>query len=877
MGDDSTRSLSPGTGRAGYRQQLEPGDVLAGRFTIVQFIARGGMGEVYEASDQYFQNRHFALKTLREGIADDAILRQRFEREVLLSREVRHDNVCPSYDLFHAEGPRGPITFLTMKLLRGESLAARIGRGGPMSVEAALPLVRQMAEGLDAAHRAGIIHRDFKPGNVMLEGSGAETRAVITDFGLSRLYQADETLAETGHISGTLGYIAPELLEGRPATPASDVYSFGVVVYEMLTGSRPLAAPGRKAPAAPGALVEGVPRAWDRMVMGCLEPDPSRRFQTAGEALAALARTISTTRQIRANWRVSRRQWMETAVVVAAGLAMVGVVARPYLYRRLHPLPAQRFVALMAWPAESDPDRRALLKSTLDGVAARLHRAEARGSRDLMIISPGDVAGQAPPKAPAEAASALGANLVLAATLGSSAGRLTLSLKVLDLGRNTALRERTVTLAVQAAGRLPEKAAAAAAEVLDIDLPAGRLTDNEELARVSPAAFQAFSSAEELVAQANDSGLDQAIEKYQKALDLDPRFALGYARISMAYTRRFTRTQDPAALVLAAKNADQALRYNPDSAKAVLSRAIAYLYSGSTVQALDGIAGALRLDPENPQTLLYKALALRFLDRQAEEEEAYREIIRLRPNYWPAYNELGGVLHRHGKDREAAEAFAEASAVSPRATLPLTNLGAIYLLMGRKTEAAEAFHKSLERAPTELAYLQLGNLDFAAGEYRKALDSYVKARDLRPRNDVTWRNLGDCYAMLGDRARVLESYREAASLLAEALRTNPLRGSQWMTLAFYQAKLGRRDEAEAALKEAESRGATDLQSQFKKAQVLALEGRKDEALRLVLDCLDHGLSKMEVDLALDLAEVRADARYRNHQTQAPSGQSSINR
>ncbi len=389
------------------------------------------------------------------------------------------------------------------------------------------------------------------------------------------------------------------------------------------------------------------------------------------------------------------------------------------------------------------------------------------------------------------------------------------------------------------------------------------MSDTEELARVNPAALQAYTAAEDFLAQPNDAGVDAAIENYQKALDADPRFALAYARLAMAYMRKFVKTRDGAALALASKNADQALHYNPDSAKAVLSRAMADLYGGKTQEALAGMGRALQLDPGNPQILLFKAVAFRFLNRPADEEQVYRDIIRQRPNYWPAYNELGGALHRHGNDKEAAEVFGEASTVAPNVALPLTNLGTMYLLLGRKAEAADAFRRSLQRSPTELAYLQLGNLAFGGGDYQGALAEYEKARDLRPRDDIPWRNIGDCYEMLKEPARVRGSYEKAAELLEEALRINPLRGSSWMTLAFYRAKTGRTEGARDAMREAESRGASDLQSQFLKAQVLALMGSKDEALRLVLLCLDKGLSKVQVDLAVDLAAVRSDPRYRN--------------
>ena len=186
-----TRETETAVDGATEDHQLRSGEVIGGRFVIVRFLGKGGMGEVYEASDEELQGKHVAIKTMRPEIVFDATMRERFEREVLVAREITHRNVCPTYNLFRMDGPRGPIHFLEMKLLRGESLAARLKRVGKMP-EAALSLARQLAEGLDAAHSAGVIHRDFKPGNVMLEGSGAELHAIITDFGVSRFYNTGQ-------------------------------------------------------------------------------------------------------------------------------------------------------------------------------------------------------------------------------------------------------------------------------------------------------------------------------------------------------------------------------------------------------------------------------------------------------------------------------------------------------------------------------------------------------------------------------------------------------------------------------------------------------------------------------------------------------------
>jgi eukaryotic-like serine/threonine-protein kinase len=142
------------------------------------------------------------------------------------------------------------------------------------------------------------------------------------------------------------------------------------------------------------------------------------------------------------------------------------------------------------------------------------------------------------------------------------------------------------------------------------------------------------------------------------------------------------------------------------------------------------------------------------------------------------------------------------------------------------------------------------------------LGDYIEGRNLQPKDDAAWRNIADCYAMLGDEAQVTANYAEAARLMAESLQVNPQRGPDWMTLAFYEAKLGHRSEAQEDLSMADAQGAGDLPSQFAKVQVLALLGRKQEALKLLLACLDRGLAPIEVDLALDLRDLRSDPEYR---------------
>jgi len=280
---------------------LAVGDILAGRFSIVRFIARGGMGEVYEAEDLDLRER-VALKILRPTIAADRKSLEALKREIHCARVVTHPNVNRMFDLAHHRLPGGgEVAFLTMELLEGETLADRLKRAGRMTISEAWPLIEQMAAGLSAAHKAGIVHRDFKPGNVMLVGTPT-LRAIITDFGLS--HAVDTQVAgggpSSGSASGVFGtapYIAPEQLEGGPVTPATDVYALGVVLYEMLTGTVPFGGQSpfsvamkrlNESPVPPHAHVPDLDAKWQKVILRCLERDPADRFPSTADVVTAL-------------------------------------------------------------------------------------------------------------------------------------------------------------------------------------------------------------------------------------------------------------------------------------------------------------------------------------------------------------------------------------------------------------------------------------------------------------------------------------------------------------------------------------------------------------------------------------------------------------
>jgi serine/threonine protein kinase/Tfp pilus assembly protein PilF len=860
--------------------RFKPGQVIADRFAVNRFIARGGMGEVYEVEDSFLQGVHVALKMILPQIAGDSSSSHRFEQEVLLARKVTHANLCPIYDISRCQEPPPPFLFLTMKLLSGETLASRLHRPPLIPRAEAISIFRQMIAGLSALHEAGVIHRDIKPNNVMLDHSGSELCLSIMDFGLAHLYDSQTTVLTRGFIAGTPGYVAPELLRGDSPSQATDIFALGVLFQQVLIGDPPSAGPhGLSTRPSPALDAADVPPIFIHSVKEFLSEDPTLRrrafqqlqffFNSGGSANAW---TPTDTSDDAAHRILTRRNFVVGSALTACAAAGGAVWKWDRVDYFFHPIPEKRFVALMAWPAVPN-DSAPIVSTVLNSIRSRLARAEAY-VKNLLIISSSDVASSGSPMTPAESLNGLDANLVLAASLHSTTKTVTLLLQVLDAETQRQLRRHRISCRRVELSSLSDKGSAAAARLLGLPDQDKTTKDTDELRGISAAGFSSFSQAEQLASQPNNTGLDAAILKYGECLGIEPRFHLGYAKLAIAYIRKYHLYRDTAILELARQNAEKA-DSNSNSAEGLLSRALVYLYAGDTNEAMVYFAKALKADTGNPEIMLYRAQALRNLNRWPEAEQTYREILKERPNYWPANNELGWILFRQAKYQQAADAFDAAAMAAPNVAMPLANLGSMYLELGKHEEAIDASERSIKRSPNETAYRNLGDMAFSDGNYKIALANYQQAATLDPKYHNVWRDIGDCYAMLGQPALVRTNYVKAAHLLSEELRDNPRNGPRWMTLAFYHAKIGDAASAATDIENAERRGAGDVESQFMKVQALALLGKKEDATKLLLACMDRGLSTVEVDFALDLKDIRKDPRYlsraaKKHPTTGPA-------
>ena len=281
--DSPPPSISSPSGPQGGR--FLPGTVIADRYRVIGIVGRGGMGEVYRADDLKL-GQTVALKFLPENLADDEDRRERLFDEVRAARKVSHPNVCRVWDIGEADGHQ----FISMEFVDGEDLASLLRRIGRAPKEKAAQIARQLCAGLAAAHEEGVLHRDMKPANVMIDGRG---RVRLTDFGLASI--AGE--ASGDERAGTPIYMAPELLSGGTPSASTDIYALGLVLYELFTGKRAYKAESLQelldlqsatSLTSPGSLVDGMDPAVERIILACLNHDPRKRPQTALGVAAAL-------------------------------------------------------------------------------------------------------------------------------------------------------------------------------------------------------------------------------------------------------------------------------------------------------------------------------------------------------------------------------------------------------------------------------------------------------------------------------------------------------------------------------------------------------------------------------------------------------------
>src|SRR6266478_4960210 len=324
---------------AATKGQLEPGSMLGERYEILQLLGQGGMGAVYKARDIELE-RTVALKVIRSDLASHPEILRRFKQELILAREVTHRNVIRIFDLGQASGVR----YITMDYVEGQDLRALLNEKGKFAPEEAVPVFLQIAAALEAAHQAGVVHRDLKPQNVMLD---KDARVYVMDFGVARSLETPG-MTQTGALMGTPEYMSPEQAKGQKVDARSDLFSLGIIFYEMLSGASPFKADTAMATmfkrtrerAVPLAQAgSGVPVFLSDIVSKCLEIDQEQRYPSARAIIEDLEKWKGG--EVRSAMNPVAR-WLKYAPPhqkwLAAGMAACPVIAGAYAFREKLPV-----------------------------------------------------------------------------------------------------------------------------------------------------------------------------------------------------------------------------------------------------------------------------------------------------------------------------------------------------------------------------------------------------------------------------------------------------------------------------------------------------------------------------------------------------------
>ena len=299
---------------------------VGGRYRLERSLGHGGMATVHLARDEKL-GREVAIKRLSEALSGDEIFRERFMREARTAAGLSHPNIVGVFDVGEEEG----IPYIVMECVDGRTLAELLAENGPLDPDGTVDLILQACAGLEHAHRAGLVHRDVKPANLLLTEDGT---LKVADFGIAHAVDGTR-VTEVGTVLGTAAYLPPEQALGDAVTPASDLYSLGTCLYELLAGEPPFAqetlgAMFSRREAGPPPRLEGVPPRLDAAIMSCLERDPKDRPASAAELARLLAASPATavTRVTRFDGTVPRRTSLWAAVLAAVAVAaVVGALA----------------------------------------------------------------------------------------------------------------------------------------------------------------------------------------------------------------------------------------------------------------------------------------------------------------------------------------------------------------------------------------------------------------------------------------------------------------------------------------------------------------------------------------------------------------------
>jgi serine/threonine protein kinase/tetratricopeptide (TPR) repeat protein len=832
-----------------------------GRYEVLGAIGEGGMGEVYVARDPSL-GRRVAIKKLPPRLATDRDTLARFTHEARSASALNHPNIVTIHEVGTADG--GP--YIVMEYIEGADLRSMV-RDGPLPVRRVLDIGTQIADGLAAAHERGIVHRDLKPENIMVTRDGF---VKILDFGLAKTVTPQRDGSGTlelempgtspGTILGTVGYMSPEQATGKRLDFRSDQFALGSILYELATGKPAFEAENaidtlsailhdnptpltRVNPRAPVQLSEIIRRLLEKKADGryASTRDLAHELRLLRERIIAEESGFHTSAS-----RHEFRSRRVAAILGALGLAAV-LVAVFFINRPPSAPTAKKYLAVLSFKDLSgDPNGQLVVDGFAETLTARLARYPS------VQVMPRPSEANADPK---KIARDLGANLVLTGTMMRSGNRIRVTYSIADPDSRNEwhdLIEGNVADLFSVQDDVAESVAK--------NLALGGTTPTRPALDPTVSQQRYLEALGHLRRYDSEQSLDSAIA-ILKELGQSPSVQAALAR---GYLYKFQITREPELAAAAAQAAEQALKADPQSIDVNITMGELHRRTGRYKESIDAFLRVLSQQPTNAEAVLGLAEAYKADGDLQKAEQQYKRAIELQPHYWGGYNKLGAFYFSQGRLEASIPLFQKVVELVPDNQRGVNNLGGIYQRVGRYDEAVKVFSESIRRSPSGQGYSNLGTCYYFLRRYNDAAKAFEKAVELKPREYLYWRNLGDAYRWIPnheDNAR--RAYVRAIELCDAAISVNSNEARAYLSRGSALAKIGRQREARAAILHALELEPQYSSNAYEAAVIANIGGSEDEAVAYIEQALRLGYNAADILNDPELANLKKKGRLQS--------------